>query len=283
MVYRNHIDVSVELVTPRLAAKWLANNTKNRNLRPAQVNRYAHDMANGNWTFDSSAICFDEDGVLLNGQHRLSAVVKSGVPISFTIARDVPRDSMRTMDTGIARGAGDALKLLDGGPYSNAVAAAARFLLLVELGRLSNDSRAQQAAVSNSDIIDYAIEHPALTRSVAISERYRGQIEAPASVVAAAHAMISRVNNEEYSDRYVRALATMVNEPEGSAVLAVNQRFRRIRIERQRVERRNYAYMLLKGWNYWATDTPAVRILSAPKDGQKFRLPDIAVWSKDDR
>jgi hypothetical protein len=35
-------------------------------------------MTNGEWVFDGTPISFDKYGNLLNGQHRLSSVIKSG-------------------------------------------------------------------------------------------------------------------------------------------------------------------------------------------------------------
>lgn len=81
--------VGTEVITPQVAKDLLLNNKANRRIEPKVVAKYARDMAEGLWGFDASAIIIASDGSLLNGQHRLSAVVESGATVVFTIARGV--------------------------------------------------------------------------------------------------------------------------------------------------------------------------------------------------
>ena len=68
-----------------MAAEWLARNTFNRNLSQHSVNRYASDMSAGNWTLTHQGIAFDDQGVLVDGQHRLAAIIKSGVDVRMMV------------------------------------------------------------------------------------------------------------------------------------------------------------------------------------------------------
>lgn len=91
------------LVTPKLAEQWLNQNTDNRNLRPGVVEKYASDMANGRWTSCPMPISFGHDGVLVDGQHRLWAIIESGKGQWFTIARGFTREDALNIDTGLGR------------------------------------------------------------------------------------------------------------------------------------------------------------------------------------
>lgn len=86
----NHIALTIEEIDPAQAATMLLHNTRNRPMKPATVNTYAKVMSSGDWTFTGESISFDLRGRLVNGQHRLSAVVKSGVPITVVVVRGVP-------------------------------------------------------------------------------------------------------------------------------------------------------------------------------------------------
>ena len=89
-MYQPQLNQTIQLinVTPQVAAGWLEYNTANaRQVSKATVEVYAKDMANGNWSPCNDVICF-KDGVLINGQHRLHAVILSGVACQFFVSFD---------------------------------------------------------------------------------------------------------------------------------------------------------------------------------------------------
>ena len=69
-------------VSPEMATKWLEKNIVNRRIRDYKVNAYARDMKNGDWRLNGEAIVFNKSGQLVDGQHRLNAIAKSGVTVS---------------------------------------------------------------------------------------------------------------------------------------------------------------------------------------------------------
>lgn len=80
----------VEQLTPNIAAKYLEKNTNNRTISQSLVDRYASDMSAGHWGLTHQGIAFDEDGNLLDGQHRCLAVIKSGVTVQILVTRELP-------------------------------------------------------------------------------------------------------------------------------------------------------------------------------------------------
>jgi len=90
-------------VTPEQAAKWLEENTKNRPLCHAHVQRLAEDMRARRWQLTHQGIAFDSNGLLLDGQHRLWAIVEAGVPITFQVFFNEPPDSRLVIDAGKRR------------------------------------------------------------------------------------------------------------------------------------------------------------------------------------
>lgn len=81
-----------------------------RERRPSYIERLADDMANGHWVDSTDPIVISKEGYLLNGQHRLSAVVKSGQLIRFLVVRGVDRKSYGVMDRGLPRTTVDTLR-----------------------------------------------------------------------------------------------------------------------------------------------------------------------------
>ena len=92
-------------VTPELAKYWLENQVANRKINNTYVNRLVEDIKEGRWVFPGDPLKFDNKGKLIDGQHRLSAIVKSGVPQYFVILNGYERESMQVLDLGKPRGA----------------------------------------------------------------------------------------------------------------------------------------------------------------------------------
>jgi len=98
-------------VTPELATKWLEHNTHNRKVNQTTVDRYAKDMNEGRWKVTHQGIAFDENGTLIDGQHRLWAVFSSGATVKMRVFFNMPTDTMGCVDTGKARSHLDVMKL----------------------------------------------------------------------------------------------------------------------------------------------------------------------------
>jgi hypothetical protein len=106
-----------------MAQDWLEGNVDNRNLREPRVVNLSQVLQRNEWELTGDCLVFDEDGTLLNGQHRLSAVVVTGIPARFVILRGVPSKAQEVMDTGLARTLGDQLQRR-GVPYYTYVSSA---------------------------------------------------------------------------------------------------------------------------------------------------------------
>ena len=83
------LSVAVEVITPDDAANYLLNNAMHRKIKQKKVAEYMNEMVDGKWTLNGKSLIFDLNGRLLNGQHRLSAVVHSGVPLTTLVVRGV--------------------------------------------------------------------------------------------------------------------------------------------------------------------------------------------------
>lgn len=96
-------------VDPSDAKSLLERNTNNRKLRASVVNYYANEMINGNWIDNGDPIRIARSGTLLNGQHRLSALVKAGVSLPFHFLSNLSEESFERMDNGLGRSVSDNL------------------------------------------------------------------------------------------------------------------------------------------------------------------------------
>lgn len=121
----NQLISRVETITPVLAEEYLRRNTKNRQLRSNIVSYYASQMKNGQWMLNGEGIIFNEENVLVDGQHRLAAVVESGVNVDMLVVRNADKDSFTTIDSGVSRKIRDTF-YVKGIPNANVVSSVIR-------------------------------------------------------------------------------------------------------------------------------------------------------------
>jgi hypothetical protein len=98
-------------VGPDLATRWLEGNTHNRTLKQWLVDRFVRDMQAGRWQLTHQGIAFDADGMLIDGQHRLWAIVLSATPVQLRVFFNEPIETVEAVDTGLARTNFDVLHL----------------------------------------------------------------------------------------------------------------------------------------------------------------------------
>jgi hypothetical protein len=100
-------------ITPELAQQWMENNNPhNRKLRPRLVEKYGRDKTNGKWFITHEAVAFDWDDNLVDGQHRLTSIISTGLATKTLVVKGLDPQVRMVVDTGAARNASDVLKLL---------------------------------------------------------------------------------------------------------------------------------------------------------------------------
>lgn len=260
------LDISVIQVTPQLAAAWLAKNEVNRPIRDRKVTEYASDMAAGRWQSVGDTLRFARNGRLLDGQHRLSAVVASGATVEFIVVKGLANEAQGDMDTGAKRSASDALALL-GVEYSALTAAAARLLIRYRGGHFAEGGDTR-IGVTNGEIRGFVVNNPELKDAVRNAGKWKSAIDAPPSVIAAAHYVLSGIDPVDAAD-FFDMLMTRADVPAGSAILALDSRLRAIRRDGIRVDQRDYLSLFFKAWNYYRKN----RNVRHLETGGKFNNP----------
>lgn len=102
--------MTIEEVTPAIALEYLKANVSNyRKLSKSRVALYAKDMSEGRWQLNGQTIVFAENGTLLDGQHRLAAIVQSKKPVKIAIVRGIS-NNVKLFDVGGNRTTGQLVK-----------------------------------------------------------------------------------------------------------------------------------------------------------------------------
>lgn len=147
------IVISNRLFTPEDAKRMLERNIDgNRRVKDYVVAKYAKDMREGRWKDDvSGQIIVSDTGKLLDGQHRLIAVMLSGIPRAFDVKTGVPESAFAYIDNGSSRTVADFIGI----PNANEAAAIARVMQSVDIGKSIKASMAS-AGFTRNETLDYA-------------------------------------------------------------------------------------------------------------------------------
>jgi hypothetical protein len=122
-------------ITPTIAEATLREyNFENRPKKPKAIARYADDMAAQQWSVTGDTIKFSKEKRLRDGQNRLMACVRAGVPFCTYIVFGVDDAAFDRMDQGRNRSGSDVLAIA-GYSYTAALSGAVRWAHLIETGR----------------------------------------------------------------------------------------------------------------------------------------------------
>lgn len=155
------METKVVRVTAEVAQEYLSHNESNRNMSWPLVQKYATDMIEGRWILNTDAIGFDVTGRLIQGQHRLTAVVvaseqKPDIEVEMLIAWGYPRETFHVLDQGKMRSAAQVI-----GTYgvlnTNVTAAVARQILFYD--QFSDRIWKGSEAITRVEVIEYVLNH----------------------------------------------------------------------------------------------------------------------------
>jgi hypothetical protein len=130
------------LITPEIARSYLAKSKVNRKINPAIVRSYADQMAQGQWTLTNQGIGFAGEDHLIDGHHRLNAVILSQCSVWMNVTIGLTESAGAKVDVGYKREPGHILWMLYQVPNATSVAAIGKAFLFCDekITRLSQSA-----------------------------------------------------------------------------------------------------------------------------------------------
>jgi hypothetical protein len=145
------VTVEKVFVTPELALEWLDRNHNNRNITGPRVDLFVKLIRDGKWCLTHQGVAFYDDGDLADGQTRLTAIVKAGVPVWMFVTRGLPRASIHAIDGARPRNVRDVLHFLGMSLSQHHVAVTRLLWMEYDLQRRDN------AAVWDKNVVDTVV------------------------------------------------------------------------------------------------------------------------------
>lgn len=234
-------------MTPELAMEILEHNNHNRTIRQSRVERYARQMQKGLWRDNGETIIIANDGTLLDGQHRLWAVVMSDVSVEMSIVEGVDPETFSSIDTGAGRDGGDVVHIA-GFKYSKEVAGAVQHIYRYCTHKMKN----KKAGLCHEEVLRLAQENQELVHS---AEKVKTVRLMGSAIATALHYMFSQVDGEK-ADQFFTAMKTGEFFPGMGAIRAFRERIVKARmtstfrgLRRDRLNQVEEMAMAIKAWN----------------------------------
>lgn len=176
------------IITPEFARFALdCLNSGNRKIKPVKLAQAQADMISGSFKFNGESIVFGKSGVLLDGQHRLTACVNTGISFLSTVSFGVPDEARDTIDIGAARTLGDTLTIGGMKNGNNVVAVARSIGAYIKSGGCSV---ASSHYLSNQELIRLIDDIPEICSSVSWAAKYQSSLK---GICTCSHLATSRV------------------------------------------------------------------------------------------
>lgn len=272
-----NLTVQMVYVTPRLAKNYLEFNPKNRKIKDGHVLFLSNEMKQGRWAENGESIIFDKNLNLVDGQHRLRAIIKSGKSYWISIFRGVKKSAIATMDTGSNRSAADVLQM-NGFKYSNGVAALIKVIDKYVIRKSKGkgfDKWTRRTILSNQQVLDYCSNNYHWIEN--IIKRLHSFVNTQKPIVLSVTNLaliiyiIGGENPKEEHYNFIKYLSG-TNKESGTAINYIYTKLYNSRINKEPLSFYWILGMSIKAWNYYIDGNPAVRLFKFSIDNP---LPKI--------
>ena len=256
-------------VDPRLANSWLLLNQNNRPLSESHVQEYVARMKNGEWVLNGQCIIFSNTGVLLDGQHRLAAVVNSGLTIPFDVRFGINEETFATIDDGKKRTPADVFSIESIPNYANA-AAVVNLVIGMERGA-TNDTMHSASRPSNIEMAKWYFDHQEIADFVLFGIKWydaSGRLLTPSKFASYAY-MMAKVD-EAAAMKFMEQLAFGFNLTTSSPVFKLRSMLAKAKVDKTKKLSVSYERaLIIKAWNFFRKGK-TVKILKYDTEREDF-------------
>lgn len=197
--------VEVLDIGPAEAKTMLIRNHSNREIRNHYVTSLARQMRKGFWKLAGDPIRISTDGDLLDGQHRLSAIVESGTTQQFVVVKNVEASAQTVMDSGVSRTFADVLKMRGEGQY-HLLAGIIRCVHSHEQGASWAEIASGTIRGGNLELLAVLERCPELKEAANIGSRMNHHYKIPGRIAGFSWWMLGQIDQTDRDEFFRRML-----------------------------------------------------------------------------
>lgn len=242
-----HPYLATETITPAIAAKYLSSNASNRPLDTRWVSMLSNAMLRNEWAINGETLKFAQDGSLLDGQHRLHAIIRSGKPQEMMVIRSIAKSTFDTLDQGKKRTASDILAL-SGERNTTQLAAACRYILCIQNGGNFN-------SFTNVQIENVLGTHPSVRHWLSRFIAHKGTRITNSTAVSVV-TLGAEIHGNDAGEYFMQKLATGDNLLRNDPILMLRERLNEGRRRREKMTAKIFSVLTIKAWNAYIEGRP---------------------------
>jgi hypothetical protein len=214
-----------KLVTPKIAQQLLDKNKKNRPVNNDNLTTIISEMNKSRFKITGESIKISKTDVLLDGQHRLLAILKTQKPVELLIVSGLDDDAFKFMDTGRSRQASDVLAI-DGISNSKKIASITKFIISFQANKYfaaATQHHKREIKITNYDVSVFVDKNlDSLNDSYAYGFNKQNKLINGATL-AAFHYVFKQINDSD-ADDFCHKLASGEGLEQASPIYVLRQR-----------------------------------------------------------
>ncbi|MFJ9622251.1 hypothetical protein [Streptomyces sp. NPDC101181] len=244
-------------VTPGMAEILLSRTVVNRRLDWGQVDFLADAIIREEWQLTHQGIALDgplDTGFLLDGQHRLNAVIKAGIAVWIYVFEGLPRTAFPVLDTGKRRSGVDTLSST-GEKYLPVLYSTIRHVILFK--NMPDSSWSGNAArIANGRILAAYNEDSGMYRdAVAMGREISKHVFASQTGMAVGYFVTTEAAPAVKAESWIDGLTSGANLEVGDPRLALTKvPHVKKRGAKRRYTMREQVAIYIKAWNAWVQE-----------------------------
>jgi len=253
---KSNLSIEVVTITPKLAREWLKKNIMNRGIQQKVVNQYVQDMMIGDWLLTGDSIKFSNSDELLDGQHRLLAIVQSNTSQKILVIKGLDKDIFYVLDKGKRRSFHDVLTI---NQYKNAslTAATTRLCYIYNVTKFKG-FKTNPKLVHNFDILTHFLKkNKEIEESIRFIISLGRNYIIPDSVSAAMHWILTKIDPEK-ADTFIVKLAAGANLELNDPIHIIRKKVFDIKRIGAHVRKQELLNLIVQAWNAFYTNTPLI-------------------------
>jgi hypothetical protein len=240
-----------EIVTidPETARKLFDAMPDQRPTRKVNIRKLVRAIKNGEWVVTHQGIAFNVNGHVIDGQHRLQAIIEAGIAVEVMVTFNLPHGAFKALDRGAVRNFGDDfinVGMTQESKESNTFAAAARVLWCYEV--FGDPTVSDIRSIPNTDdLLDITERHPMLIETCRWCLTGRSSLRFPLGPMAALLTLFREVNNQlaiNFAAQFITGEGLQRNDPAlvlRESLLNSNAR--------NKLGRNNFMFRFVRAWN----------------------------------
>lgn len=263
-----------------IANALLANQRPNRSLSMNRVREYADAMLKDRWGLTGQALIFNRAGQMMDGQHRMHAVLRAckkdpGLEVEFFVITDMDDEAFPYLDLGQGRNGAHVLQA--GGVFDKN-----HYLLSAALGWVWAESRDfTDRVVPKGELVEFAQRHSSLREFLPDARRAKS-LAFPPSMALYVRWRTAQIDSE-CARKFWEALVEGALLQPGDPVLLLRKRLTDNAKAKSKLPDRELLALIIKAWNLFRSGSSSKQLkwssTSRTSDPQRVSpLEEFPAW-----